>query len=59
MACYWLNDEIINSGKLNLIQDQQLKVQLTKWSSILENAEEDIRSFLQTTLSMIERNIGE
>ena len=35
-------EEIINSGKLNLINNQKLKNKLTRWSGLLEDAKEDI-----------------
>lgn len=34
-------DEIISSGKLNLITNQQLKIKLTRWSGLLNDAKED------------------
>ena len=34
-------DEIIDAGKLSLIRDTKLKKELTSWSSILMNAQED------------------
>ena len=34
-------EEIINSGKLSILKDQKLKTQLTNWSTILANSQED------------------
>jgi hypothetical protein len=35
-------DDIINSGKLNIIQNQELKANISNWSGMLEDANKDI-----------------
>ncbi len=36
-----VSDEIINSGKLNIIANNELKIYLTRWSGLLTDASED------------------
>ena len=35
-------DDIINSGKLNIIQNKELKVNISRWSGMLNDAKKDI-----------------
>jgi len=42
-----ISDELISAGKLSLLTDARLKKQLTGWSGILQNAQEDYDIRLQ------------
>jgi hypothetical protein len=46
-------DEIINSGKLGLIQDPELRFELTQWSGFIRNSEEDIKLRVELIMGQI------